>query len=103
MSYLFTVREVASMVNLHEFTIRRHIRSGKLAAVKVGGRLRIRPEDVERYMVPLQTYEEPEPVAPVSARERRVAAERILRRRDRIGTIDISVTDLIDAGLEGRQ
>lgn len=42
-----TVREVAAIYRVNEITVRRHIRSGKLRAVKIGGRVRVRREDAE--------------------------------------------------------
>ncbi len=88
------------MVNMHEFTIRRHIREGKLPAVKVGGRLRIKTQDLDRFIVPARVREEPEPPAGASGKRRWAAIQRILRRRDEIGQVDIPVTELIEAGSE---
>jgi excisionase family DNA binding protein len=47
---LLTVREVATICRVHEVTIRRHIRQGLLRSVRVGRSLRIRGEDLERYV-----------------------------------------------------
>ena len=44
-----TVREVAIICRVHEVTIRRHIRQGLLRAVRVGRKLRVRQDDLERY------------------------------------------------------
>jgi excisionase family DNA binding protein len=49
-SELLTVREVATICRVHEVTIRRHIRQGLLRSVRVGRSLRIRGEDLERYV-----------------------------------------------------
>jgi excisionase family DNA binding protein len=45
---LYTVEQIAGLLELHPRTIRRFIREGKLEAVKVGGEWRIREEDVEK-------------------------------------------------------
>jgi excisionase family DNA binding protein len=49
-----TVKEVAAIYKVNEITVRRHIRSGKLRAVKVGGRVRVRKEDAEALAQPVQ-------------------------------------------------
>lgn len=41
MSDFLTVNQLASQWKLHPITIRRYIREGKLAAAKIGGRVRI--------------------------------------------------------------
>ena len=41
MSELLTVREVAAILHLHETTIRRYIRAGKLASVRIGRNVRV--------------------------------------------------------------
>ncbi len=45
MDALMTVEEVAQLFRLNELTIRRYIKAGKLKAIKVGGRIRVRRED----------------------------------------------------------
>ncbi len=50
---LLTVHDVALRCRLHEVTVRRHISQGKLPAVRVGGSVRVRREDLERYIEPL--------------------------------------------------
>ena len=48
-----TVREVAAIYKVNQITVRRHIRSGKLRAVKVGGRVRVRKEDADALALPM--------------------------------------------------
>ena len=48
-----TVREVAAIYKVNPVTVRRHIRSGKLRAVKVGGRVRVRKEDADALARPM--------------------------------------------------
>ena len=52
---LMSVQEIATLFQVNEFTIRRHIRKGDLPAVKVGGRVRVRRADVEAFMKPMVT------------------------------------------------
>jgi excisionase family DNA binding protein len=47
---LFTVDQLAQMLDMHPRTIRRYIREKKLKATKIGGEWRIRKEDVELFM-----------------------------------------------------
>lgn len=45
-----SINELARKLNCNRKTIRRHIDSGKLKAVRVGTRIRIYPEFVEDYL-----------------------------------------------------
>lgn len=47
---LLTVGEVASVMRVSNMTVYRLIKSGQLAAVRVGKNYRIRRKDVERYL-----------------------------------------------------
>jgi excisionase family DNA binding protein len=47
---LLTIAEVARICRVHEATVRRHIASGKLRSVRVGRGIRVRTEDLERFM-----------------------------------------------------
>jgi excisionase family DNA binding protein len=49
-SELMTVGEVARLCQIHEVTVRRHIRNGRLRAVRIGRSLRVRRDDFERYV-----------------------------------------------------
>lgn len=52
MSELLTVQEVAELTRLHEMTIRRYIRAGKLEAIRIGRRIRIPAEAVAKLASP---------------------------------------------------
>lgn len=56
---LLTVGEVAERLRLNHHSVRRHIRNGRLKAVRVGGRVRIRREDLEAFMEPVGFQEGP--------------------------------------------
>jgi excisionase family DNA binding protein len=45
-----TVAEVAETTGLHQRTVRRHIHSGRLKSVLVGGRRLVRVEDLRRFI-----------------------------------------------------
>lgn len=47
---LLTVREVASQVALSEAAVRRAIANGELSAFRLRSRIRLRPNDVERWI-----------------------------------------------------
>ena len=50
MKIFYKVSEVASAFGLTNFTIHRWIREHKLKAIKLGGSVRIRAEEVERFI-----------------------------------------------------
>ena len=100
-----TVREVASMYKVNEITVRRHIRSGKLRAVKIGGSVRVEIEEVERFATPATAPAKinvPR-LTPTGADldRRRILAERSNRLREQIGRIDIDITAVIRASRDG--
>ena len=47
---LLTVGEVATMMRVSNMTVYRLIKSGQLAAVRVGKNYRLRRNDIERYL-----------------------------------------------------
>ena len=47
---VFTVDEVAQVLDLHPKTVRRHIREGRLPAARVGGEWRVREEDLGAFL-----------------------------------------------------
>ena len=61
MAELLSVQEVAQITGLHEITIRRYVHSGELEAVRIGRRIRVRREAVDRLMKPMCPAPEPEP------------------------------------------
>jgi hypothetical protein len=79
--------------------VRRHIRSGKLRAAKVGGRVRVRKDDAEAIAQPARpegviSIVIPEPTPEVLARRRELAA-RADALRQSMKPLDISVVDII--------
>lgn len=52
---MYTVDEVADMLRISASTVRLLIRQGELKAIRVGGQLRIRKEDLDEYIRTHQT------------------------------------------------
>jgi excisionase family DNA binding protein len=46
----YTVEEIAHLLRLHPYTIRRLCREGKVPAFKFGGQWRFRKEEIEKYL-----------------------------------------------------
>ena len=72
MNELLTVKQVAELLQLHEMTIRRYIRSGKLEAVRVGRRIRV-PRAAVEAMLTLQVEKSAPAVEASMLREPAVA------------------------------
>jgi excisionase family DNA binding protein len=49
---LLTVQETAALLKVSDGTVRRHVATGRLPAVRVGRLIRIRREAVERFLAP---------------------------------------------------
>ncbi|MGH2496723.1 MAG: helix-turn-helix domain-containing protein [Ktedonobacteraceae bacterium] len=47
---LLTVEDVAQRLQIKPDTVRRWIRTGKLPAIELGGRLRIDPKDLQMFL-----------------------------------------------------
>ncbi len=48
--HFYTVDEIAELVHVRPVTIRRQIASGLLACVRIGSRLRIQAEELDRWL-----------------------------------------------------
>jgi excisionase family DNA binding protein len=57
---LLTVSEVAAIMRVSNMTVYRLIKSGQLAAIRVGKNYRIRRSDIERYLNDRAVWVEPE-------------------------------------------
>ena len=100
MAELLSIRQVAEMFHLHEMTVRRHIKQGKLRAVKVGGSIRVRKGEVERFMEPVSAPVEtiipsPKRASPEEIARRRALFAEVMRLREKIGPIGITTDELI--------
>ena len=119
---LLTVNDVAARLQVHPITVRRHIKAGKLRAVRVGRSVRIREAALEEYLG-AEDYEQieyptptPEAIAevrrildgvprqkpshqwPPSREEmarRKKLTEETFRRRDERGPIGITTQELV--------
>ncbi len=45
----FTVEEIAKYLKLHEYTVRRLARAGKIPSFKAGGQWRFRKDDIDQW------------------------------------------------------
>jgi excisionase family DNA binding protein len=93
---LLTVREVAERLRLHPITVRRHIASGRLPAVRIGRAVRVREADVRA----LGRRQGPEPVTAEEIERRRQIVERMLARRAKMKPLGITTTELVRKGRE---
>ena len=101
---MLTVREVAERLRLHEMTVRRHIREGRLRALRVGGRIRVQEEELMR-LSSERRYDEPTPeqlrarlLAPLSEEEaarRRKVGEEMRRLRAASKPLGFSTATLV--------
>lgn len=103
MAEFLTVEEIARLFHIHEMTVRRHIQRGKLKAVKVGGRIRVRREEVERFMQPVPTrltITIPPPELPSRAEiaRRRALFDEAMRLRQIVGPIGMTSDELVRRG-----
>ena len=62
---LLTVREVAELTQLHEITIRRYIKAGKLDAVRIGRRIRVPREALAQLVKPMHPARADQPTGTV--------------------------------------
>ena len=105
MSRLLTVDEVARRLRLHPITVRRHIRSGRLPATRIGRSVRVKEEDVDKAMESTKRMVEMTPEEFRRHVMRPPSAEEIDRRRRWAGEIpalqrpiDINTAVLIRVG-----
>jgi excisionase family DNA binding protein len=96
---LLTVPEVAERLRVHPITVRRHIKAGRLKAVRVGRNIRVRPEDLEEYLRPeiapgiLLPYRWPP--TPEEIKQRRKLMEEMFARRDAQPPLGITTAELV--------
>lgn len=100
---LLTVAEVAERLRVHPITVRRHIKSGRLRAVRVGRSVRVRESDVEALLKPAMASDVRAPYQPALVTEeekerRRKIVEEMRRRRAKMKPLGISTAELIREG-----
>jgi excisionase family DNA binding protein len=99
---LLTVAQVARRLQVHEITVRRHIKAGRLKAVRVGRGLRVRGEDLEAFIAPVKAtgFRLPYPWPPSEEEKTRRTEiiERMLAARARMKPLGMSTAELIREG-----
>ncbi len=70
---LLTIRETAQVLKVAPLTIRRYIAEGRLPAVRVGKRVRVRREALDHFLAPVAA--KPARRAASAARDRPTSAE----------------------------
>ncbi len=82
---LLTVSEVAERLRLHEMTVRRHIKSGRLRAIRAGGRIRIGEDELLAFLSARKEHPEMTPEDIVAWASRKLTPAELAARR-RLGT-----------------
>ena len=106
-SDVLSIEDAAKILRVSPVTVWRLVKSGRLPAVRVGKKaVRIRKPDLALVVGPVAIADgqnashHDDADRSQTERTREQAATRILRRREEIGTIEDSTTDLIHAGIE---
>ena len=93
---VFTVDQVAALIDMHPKTIRRFIREGRLGAVKMGGHWRIHKADLGRFMG--EVYLAQGRAEPLEVSQEAKAYKKELRLKVRVSSVvDVQVSDRIEA------
>jgi excisionase family DNA binding protein len=99
---LLTVAQVARRLQVHEITVRRYIKAGRLKALRVGRGLRVRGEDLEALIAPVKTtgFRLPYPWPPSEQEKTRRTGiiERMLAMRARMKPLGMNTAELIREG-----
>src|SRR3990172_6310905 len=85
---LLTVSEVAERLRLHEMTVRRHIRSGRLRSVRAGRNIRVREEDVNEFLCPATPERDMSPEELKAWRARELTPEELRRRWEALAEME---------------
>ena len=93
---LLTVNEVAERLKVHPITVRRHIKAGRLRALRAGRSIRVRASDLEAFLRPAEPLvaDRPPPTPEELARRKKLIEE-TLARRDRLPPLGISTAELV--------
>jgi excisionase family DNA binding protein len=99
---LLTVAQVARRLQVHEITVRRHIKAGVLKAVRIGRGLRVREEDLDAFIQPAAStgFRLPYrwPPTPEDIVRRTEIIEGMLATRARMKPLGMTTAELIREG-----
>ena len=96
-TYLYTVEQVAELLNLHVKTVRRYVRTGRLKAKRIGKQYRIARADLDEFSGGLAVDREP------VARTRHVIASSIVDVDVVSPEENQRITTMVMASLNGRK
>lgn len=92
MDNFYNVNQSAFIMKVHPLTIRRYIREGKLRAVKLGGNVRIKEKDLQKFMrdfEPRQRTGHDSPFKKISIQKEFTTADPFLRLKGRAVTVEL--------------
>lgn len=97
---LLTVAEVAERLRVHPITVRRHIKSGRLQAVRVGRSVRVRASDVQALLKPAMASDvraayRAAPVTEEERERRRGIFREMQERRARMKPLGMTTAELV--------
>ncbi len=86
MDNLFTIKQVSYILKVHQLTVRRYVREKKLTAVKIGGAVRIREEELQKFQKNYSVGEKSSTVKPDEKTKKVFSFDDPLFRLDGIST-----------------
>ncbi len=91
MDNFYNVNQAAFIMKVHPLTIRRYIREGVLKAVRLGGNVRIKEQDLQHFMRDFEprSKKETSPFRKISQQKKFTTADPFLRLKGRAVTVDI--------------
>ncbi len=104
---LLTVPEVAERLRVHPITVRRHIKAGRLRAVRFGRSVRVRASDLEAFLrpenAPSGRLAYRWPPTPEETERRKKLMEETRARRDRRPPLGITTAELVRLARTARE
>jgi excisionase family DNA binding protein len=86
MENLFTIKQVSFILKVHPLTVRRYIKEKKLEAVKIGGAVRVKDEQLQKFQKQYSVGEKNVTPRISNFNQKTFSADDPLLRLDGIGT-----------------
>lgn len=99
MVMLLSVKEVAGRLRVHQVTVRRYVRQGRLSALKVGGRLRIPEDALNALLLPLEGTSK---LSKADLRRRKALMKRTLELRRGLPPLGMTTAELLQLARKER-